>query len=146
MTRGWTSRGSPAHWTAALRRGQSGTWMPSTGHSRVRGYRQFPGRRERLAYWTRSNRPASGFGKETLEWAPGATVERLAIAPERLGAIESANSARLAAGRAACVAVRVPEEIRIFHSEGDGPELLAARLHETGHAHHLAWTSAALPG
>jgi hypothetical protein len=97
-----------------------------------------------LGLWVRHHSAARGFQKETLDRAVGDTIERLAIAPERSGAIEVRSSTRLAPGRALCIAVRVPEAIMVFHSAGEGPELLAARMHEAGHSHHLAWSSPSL--
>lgn len=46
--------------------------------------------------------------------------------------------------RAFCVPIRIPEEIKLVIAPNGGVSDYQALLHETGHAQHYAWTSAAL--
>ncbi len=99
-----------------------------------------------LLRWIRLCEPPEGFSFAGLQTALRSTVTELGVEPEHPSAIvfdlENRPMKQL---RACCVPIRVPFEIKVVLTSGDGHDNCAALMHEAGHAHHLAWTSAGLP-
>ncbi len=99
-----------------------------------------------LTRWIRSCEPPGIFSSATLQDSLQRTVADLGVTPERAGSIVFDLENRPAKqSRASCVPIRIPGEIHVVLTPGDGYDNYAALMHEAGHAHHFAWTSADLP-
>jgi hypothetical protein len=99
-----------------------------------------------IGYWQKKNNPARVFSDGNFLAIVQKTVAELGIQPERPDAIQFDLEERaLKKPRPFCIPIQIPREIRVVMPPGDGAGYCAAMLHETGHAHHFAWTSAALP-
>jgi len=97
-------------------------------------------------YWRRKNQSWPFFSQERLLAAVGETFSRMGLQPQKLGAISMDMEKRpLKHPRPFCVAIRIPNEIKIVLLPRGGYNDYAALLHESGHAHHFAWTSPSLP-
>jgi hypothetical protein len=96
-----------------------------------------------VGHWRKRNDRESVFTEDHLLPVVEATVYELGIRPERPEAIRYDLDQR-ARARPVCVPVRIPQEIKIVMSPGNGSGRYAALLHEGGHAHHFAWTSPSL--
>lgn len=97
-------------------------------------------------YWRWKNQAWHFFTQERLIAAVEETFSRLDLRPERSGSISMDLEKRpLKSPRPFCVAIRVPTEIKIVLLPRGGYNDYAALLHESGHAHHLAWMDPSLP-
>ena len=99
-----------------------------------------------LAHWLKKNDEENVFSEIGLHPVVNAAKEALGIQPEHPDAVlhETARET-LKYGRPFCIPLRIPQEIRIVVFPGRGFLQYASLLHENGHAHGFAWTSASLP-
>ncbi|MBN1569362.1 MAG: hypothetical protein JXA73_16060 [Acidobacteria bacterium] len=98
------------------------------------------------ALWQIQNDPTQVFQEKGLLPVLNAVILELGIQPERDAAVFFDLEDRpLKHGRPFCIPIRVPQEIKIVLRPQAGSRQYAALLHESGHAHHLAWTGASLP-
>jgi hypothetical protein len=99
-----------------------------------------------IAHWRILNDPAQFFAGSRLLPVHAATLSELRLRPENPDAItfdlDITPQKRV---RPACIPIRVPQEIKVVMCPEDGSDQYAALLHESGHAHHFAWTSSSLP-
>jgi hypothetical protein len=97
-------------------------------------------------YWRTSNEPVGYFRDDLLYPTLERLVLDLGIRPESAGAVtmDIENRAGKPPG-AWCIPVRVPREIYVVSSHGAGARDFAVLLHESGHAHHFAWTGGSVP-
>jgi hypothetical protein len=99
-----------------------------------------------IAHWRMLNDPAQFFAGNNLLRVHAATLSDLRIRPEIPDAIafdlDIKPQKRV---RPCCIPIRVPQEIKVVMCPEDGSDQYAALLHESGHAHHFAWTSSSLP-
>jgi hypothetical protein len=98
------------------------------------------------ARWQVQNDAPQVFSEKNLLPLLEATISELGIWPERPDSI----SVDLSPGpqkpaRPFCIPIRVPQEIKIVLRPESGSRQYAALFHESGHAHHFAWTSPSLP-
>jgi oligoendopeptidase F len=99
-----------------------------------------------VARWKKQNDRENVFVEKNLLPTVEATVSELGIEPERPGAVTLDLDRRpMKHSGPFCIPIRVPHEIKIVMSPGNGSGCYSALLHETGHAYHFAWTSASLP-
>jgi hypothetical protein len=98
-----------------------------------------------VPHWEAKNDHPAIFPEKSLRGVVEATMDELGIRPEKSDAVcfdlEHRQWKRPAA---ACVPIRIPQEIKITMAPGDGSRHYAALLHECGHACHFAWTSPSL--
>jgi hypothetical protein len=99
-----------------------------------------------VGFWLRANRPPKGFAAEQQAAAAEELARGLGIEPERDRTV-TVESPDLPGWRmqASCIPIRVPYEIRILVAKTGGADGYGSLLHESGHAHQLAWTSPSLP-
>jgi len=99
-----------------------------------------------VGYWLSVHEPPNVFGARGLISALDETIGRLGVQPERANSILLDLEARpRKALRAFCLPIRIPSDIRVVMLPTGGYRDFAALFHESGHAHHLAWTSPDLP-
>ncbi len=99
-----------------------------------------------VPFWKWKNEIWEAFSRDRLVPAVDGTFSDLGLRPEREGAILLDLEDRPAkCPRPFSLPVRVPYEIRIVMHPGGQCGDYAALLHESGHAHHFAWTSPSLP-
>jgi hypothetical protein len=99
-----------------------------------------------MARWQERNDQEHIFSEKNLLPVVDATVTELGVRPERPDSISLDLERRtLKQARPCCIPIRIPQEIKIILSPMNGSRHYAALLHESGHAHHFAWTSASLP-
>lgn len=98
-----------------------------------------------IEYWKRTNEAWEFFSQDRLMPVVEETFSRLGLKPQTGGKITMDFERRPSKQpRPFCVPIRIPDEIKIVllpHGECDD---YAALLHESGHAHHFAWTSPSL--
>jgi hypothetical protein len=99
-----------------------------------------------VARWQKQNDLENVFSEKNLLPVMDATITDLGVHPERPDAIllDLDHRARKQANPC-CIPIRIPHEIKIVLCPENGSSHYAALLHECGHAHHFAWTSASLP-
>jgi hypothetical protein len=98
-----------------------------------------------LAYWEEKNEPPGVFMKENLLGAVESIISALAIRFETSEAVSIDLDRRSGKQPGAfCIPIRIPQEIKVVMTPGDGSRHYAALLHECGHAYHFAWTSPSL--
>ncbi len=99
-----------------------------------------------LAHWEEKNEPQGVFMEKNLLGAVESVVSALAIRIETSEAvsIDLDRRSRKQPG-AFCIPIRIPHEIKVVMTPGEGSRHYAALLHECGHACHFAWTSPSLP-
>lgn len=99
-----------------------------------------------VGYWLRTNEPPEVFSTGGLISALDEMIGRLGIQPERPDSIALDLEVRpLKQPRASCLPIRIPFDIKVVMLPTGGYGDYAALFHESGHAHHLAWTSPDLP-
>jgi hypothetical protein len=97
-------------------------------------------------YWRRQHEPGPFFQESGLVPALEETIARLGVAPEHADAILFDLEQRPAKlPHALCIPVRIPHEVHILLLPQGTYDDYACLFHESGHAHHFAWTSATLP-
>lgn len=96
--------------------------------------------------WQLQNDPPHVFSGKSLVPIVNTTISEMGIRPEREDAIELDLEDRPRKhARPFCIPIRVPHEIKIVLRPEAGSGQYSALLHESGHAHHFAWTGASLP-
>ncbi len=96
-------------------------------------------------YWRRKNETWSSLTRGHLLDSVAETCCRLGLQPVGRGRITLDFEDRpLKRPRPFCIPVRVPDEIYVVLLPRGGYSDYAALLHESGHAHHFAWTSPSL--
>jgi len=99
-----------------------------------------------LGYWLRANEPAEVFRASGLLSSLEETIGRLGVQPERPGFISLDLDARAHKQPCAyCLPIRIPFEIKVVMLPAGGYADYASLFHESGHAHHFAWTGPDLP-
>jgi hypothetical protein len=95
--------------------------------------------------WRTGNEPSAFFPAELLDPALDRLVAELEIRPESESAIVIDVENRQGKPQGAwCIPVLVPQEVHVIASRGAGAQDFAVLLHESGHAHHFAWTAASV--
>jgi hypothetical protein len=99
-----------------------------------------------VAHWEGKNDQPLVFAEGNLLGVVESTVSELGIRPEQSEAV-SLDLERTVSKQpgACCIPIRIPDEIKIVMTPGDGSRHYAALMHECGHAYHFAWTSPSLP-
>jgi len=104
------------------------------------------GHRCDVGYWTRRPDYDPLFPRDLMLPALFKSLEGLGIGPgSRENLYIDLEERPRKHPRAFCAPVRVPQEIKIVVLPRGGQDDYMALLHESGHAQHFAWTSAALP-
>ncbi len=99
-----------------------------------------------VGYWTRGREYDRFFQRDRMLPALFETLQGLGIELARQENVFIDLEERPSKHpRAFCALVRVPQEIKIVLRPRGGQDDYMALLHESGHAQHFAWTSAALP-
>jgi hypothetical protein len=99
-----------------------------------------------VARWRILNDPIQYFPGDSLLPSHEATLSELSIHPEIPDAITFDLAIRPHKRiQPCCIPIRVPQEIKIVMCPESGSDSYAALLHESGHAHHFAWTASSLP-
>ncbi len=99
-----------------------------------------------MGHWRRENAAWSCFSGERLLSTAQEVFANLGLRPQSAEAISwDLESRPLKQARPFCLPIRVPNEVKIALLPGGGYDDYTVLLHECGHAHHLAWTSPALP-
>ncbi len=99
-----------------------------------------------VARWEFINNREDIFRERESVPALEETISQLGIQCERPGAISLDTDPRpRKQPKPFCVPIRIPHQIKIVMLPQGGCQHLAALLHESGHAHHFAWTSPSLP-
>jgi hypothetical protein len=99
-----------------------------------------------VARWEEKNEPPGVFSEENLAGVVASAISELGIRPEGSGAVSLDLEARARKQPGACcIPLRIPQEIGVVTTPGNGSRHYAALLHECGHAYSLAWTSPSLP-
>ena len=99
-----------------------------------------------LGYWLRTCERADVFRASGLRPSLEETIGRLGVQPERPGSISLDLDARpQKQPRAFCLPIRIPFEIKVVMLPAGGYADYASLFHESGHAHHFAWTGPDLP-
>jgi hypothetical protein len=99
-----------------------------------------------VARWRMLNDPIRYFPGDSLLPAHEATLSELGIRPEIPDAIAFDLAIRPnKRTQPFCIPIRVPQEIKIVMCPESGSDSYAALFHESGHAHHFAWTGNSLP-
>jgi len=95
--------------------------------------------------WISANEARAPFRQDLLLPALSATLSGLAIEPERREAIKLERELRPRGPSGAfCIPIGIPDQVVIVASAQQGCQGYADLLHESGHAHHFAWTSPTL--
>ena len=99
-----------------------------------------------VAHWQKKYDQEHVFTGKNLLPVIEATVSELGIQPERADAIAIDFEHRASKQtRPFCIPIRIPDEIKIVILPENGSRHYAGLLHESGHAHHFAWTNPSLP-
>jgi hypothetical protein len=99
-----------------------------------------------VPYWLMKKDQEPVFLKQNLLSVLKATVSELGIEPEQSDRIVlDLDQKVLKQSKPFCIPIRIPHEIKISMLPENGSKQYAALLHESGHAHHFAWTSPSLP-
>jgi hypothetical protein len=98
------------------------------------------------ARWEEKNEPPGVFLEQNLAGMVGSAISELEIRPENSGSISFDFETRVRKQPGAfCIPIKIPQEIKIVMTPGNGSRHYAALLHECGHAYSLAWMSPSLP-
>jgi hypothetical protein len=99
-----------------------------------------------IAYWQYKNQAAPVFSKDRLLSIVEATVSEMGVQPEKSESVSlDLENREGKSAIAACIPIRIPQEIKVLMLPENGAGSYASLFHEIGHAYHFAWTSPSLP-